>query len=287
MRTGQIAVLTLGGVQGWLGMPVMASVVAGITRAAKEMDIRPVLDEMPDPHSLSPLLRRREVDGAVVFFQSGRPVHELVELCQHLPLVWAMGGEGGPAQVDHVSADNMGIGHVAYEYLTSHGCKNLAYITDEPDWLIMRLRAQSFANSARDAGQAVTSFLVGENGLTHEPYGRKTHSAKNLEGAVDLLINTKPRPTGLFIPTDLLATRVYPLLIQRGIKPEHDIRIISCDNEDERLTMLNPRPASIDIRGEEVGRWAVRQLVQRLQRPEDPATRIQVAPRLVAPHQGG
>lgn len=282
-RTGQFAVLTLGGFQQWLGLPVMASVVAGITRAAKEMDVRPVLDEMPDPSALSSLLRRREVDGAVVFFHSGLPLDSLVQLRQHLPIVWVMGGEGGPVEVDHVSADNLGIGQLAFDYLASKGCRNLAYITSDPDWNIMRRRGHAFISAATDANCQVMSILSGGTPVSTEAYGRQVRTADNLERAVDLLVAAKPRPTGLFIPTDLLTTRIYPLLAQRGIEPEKDIRIVSCDNEQERLSMLKPRPASIDIRGEEIGRWAVRQLIQRLQRPDDPATRMQVAPRLALP----
>jgi DNA-binding LacI/PurR family transcriptional regulator len=73
-RTGQFAVLTLGGFQQWLGLPVMASVVAGIMRSAQELELRAVLDQMPDPEMLSPLIRRREVDGALVFFTGGVPL---------------------------------------------------------------------------------------------------------------------------------------------------------------------------------------------------------------------
>src|SRR5206468_11459433 len=113
----QIAVLTLGGLQNWLQLPVMASVVAGITREAKEMDIRAVLDEMPDPESISPILLRREVDGVVVFCMSGVPVKQIVQLREYLPVVWVMGGEDALASVDHVSADNSGVGRLAYEYL--------------------------------------------------------------------------------------------------------------------------------------------------------------------------
>src|SRR5215218_3549461 len=39
MRTGQIAILTLGAQQNWLGMPVLSSVVTGAMRAAKELDV--------------------------------------------------------------------------------------------------------------------------------------------------------------------------------------------------------------------------------------------------------
>src|SRR5256885_10521345 len=94
LPSGQIAVLTLGGVQNWLTLPVMASVVAGITRPAEELDVWAVLDEMPDPGQLSPIFRRREVNGAVVFCAPpGSNISDLAELNPYLPMVWVQGGE--------------------------------------------------------------------------------------------------------------------------------------------------------------------------------------------------
>ena len=148
-RKGQIAILTLGGFQHWLGLPVMASVVAGITRAAKEFNIRTVLDEMPNPQSLSPVISRHEVDGAIVFFQSGLPSKHLAQLGEQVPLVWAMGGEDARVDVDHISADNLGVARLASEYLINQGCNRLAFITDHPNWPIIRLRGQAFANAGR------------------------------------------------------------------------------------------------------------------------------------------
>src|SRR5438093_8147926 len=102
--SGQIAVLTLGAVQNWLTLPVMASVVGGITREAKDLDVWAVLDEMPDPGQLSPIFRRREVDGAIVFCDpAGSNLNDLMQLHQHVPLVWVMGGEDALVSVDHVS----------------------------------------------------------------------------------------------------------------------------------------------------------------------------------------
>src|SRR5262249_31843647 len=125
--SGQIAVLTLGAVQNWLTLPVMASVVGGITRQARELNVWAVLDEMPDPGHLSPLFRRREVDGAIVFCDpTGSNFNDLVKLHQQVPLVWVMGGEDALVNVDHVSPDNSGVGRLAFEYLAKSGCRKLA-----------------------------------------------------------------------------------------------------------------------------------------------------------------
>ena len=52
--TGNIAAITLGQTRDWLQFPVMASVVAGIQRAAGEFGLRLLLDDLPDPSKPSP-----------------------------------------------------------------------------------------------------------------------------------------------------------------------------------------------------------------------------------------
>ena len=102
--------LTLGDVQHWLTLPVMASVVSGIMRQARELSVWAVLDEMPDPRELSPIFRRNEVDGAIVFCGAGSNAADLMYLHRHVPVVWVMGGEDAMVDVDHVSPDNSGVG---------------------------------------------------------------------------------------------------------------------------------------------------------------------------------
>src|SRR5438874_9257268 len=137
----QLAVLTVGAFQHWLGLPVMASVVAGVMRAAKEQDVRAILDEMPDPQVPSQIIQRREVDAAIVFFMTGLDPQHLSRLRESIPLVWVMGSEDIPVEVDHVTADNCGAGQLAHRYLAQHGCQRLAFISDNPSWPFIRLRA--------------------------------------------------------------------------------------------------------------------------------------------------
>src|SRR5438067_9488881 len=73
-RTGNIAAITLGHTREWLQLPVLASVVAGIMRAAGEFGLRLILDEIPDLSKPAPLVQRRQVDGAIVFIAGSTPV---------------------------------------------------------------------------------------------------------------------------------------------------------------------------------------------------------------------
>jgi LacI family transcriptional regulator len=286
MRTGRIAVLNVGGDWRWLGLPIMACVVQGVMRAAKQLDITPVLDEISDDEDVSPIIRRSEVDGAVVFFLN-RPTDDCVRrLRDRLPIVWVMGGLSGTLNVDHVTPDNFGVGQLALEYLQAQGCRRLAFVDDRPGWQIMRMRGQSFASAAVDADVDLRHYLVGAVRPV-DLYGRNVVTADTLELLVDQIVHDPQRPDGLFVSHDRLTAELYPLLARRGIRPEQDIRIISCDNEHQRLASLSPQPPSIDLQCDELGQWAVRQLIHRLQHPDAPPARIQVMPTLPRPRSFG
>jgi DNA-binding LacI/PurR family transcriptional regulator len=78
-----------------------------------------------------------------------------------------------------------------------------------------------------------------------------------------------------------MTAEMYPVLQHHRLRPQRDITIISCDNEETRLSSLFPRPASIDPGAEQIGFRAVTRLVSRLQRADEPPILILVAPRLM------
>src|SRR5688572_19056888 len=66
-----LAIVSVGqAYRGWFELPVIAGVVAEITRAAQDDQMGVLITEMPDPRELSPVLRRAEVDGAIAFIDS-------------------------------------------------------------------------------------------------------------------------------------------------------------------------------------------------------------------------
>ncbi|HEX8342493.1 MAG TPA: LacI family DNA-binding transcriptional regulator [Tepidisphaeraceae bacterium] len=289
LRTGSIAVTTVGHGQSWLQMPVLASVLGGIQRGASSADLRLILSEMPDATKPSQILVDRQVDGAVVFLSSDVPVADYESIFSmmqaYTPVVWAMGIGSAVGGVDHVAPDNVGIGHMAYKSLRDMGCKRFAYLTTTPGWPLMRLRGQSFLNSAIDEGHQPTVYAVAgsdEDRLV-EPYGRRVVVADRLEETVRKFAESDPRPDGLFIGRDFTTANVYPLLAQHGLVVGRDLQIISCDAEEARLAGLHPRPASIDLGGEEIGYRCVARLLNRIERPNGPPLIIQVAPRLRLP----
>ena len=283
-RTGHIAAITLGQTRDWLQLPIMGAVVAGIQRAAGEFGLRLLLDDIPDPSKPSSLVQGRHIDGAVVFLTGSMPVTSydpiLAALRQRVPIVWAMGMEVTAGGVDHITPDNIRTGCIAHNYLHGEGCKHLAFLTTDPSWAFIRLRGQAFLNSACDAGAPATAYLVGDNDLVAQAYGQRVVLAPTLDQVVARLAAANPRPTGLFVACDRTTAQVYPVLARHGLQVGRDITLISCDNEQIRLSALHPRPASIDIGAEEIGFRSVVRLLARLRRPQEGPIVIQVSPRL-------
>src|SRR5271170_488280 len=284
-RTNSITILTIGQTRDWLQLPVMAAAVAGISRGAREHGLRLMLDEQLNLAKPSDAITNQSVDGAIVFvpnsMKGATPRESLASIKKHLPVVRVMGGSTGVSGVDHICADHQAIGFLALEFLRDHGCQNVAFLTVNPDWHLMRTRCHAFTAAARENHIAASSYLLSQDPTEAELYGPRSVVENNLETLVTHLVQSSPRPTGLFVSNDSATVQVYPLLQQMGVVPGRDITIVSCANEEIRLAGLNPRPASIDVGAEEVGWQAVRRLVNRLENTDEPPILINVAPRLI------
>src|SRR5687768_12852067 len=281
-RLGSIMVLTVGQTwREWLTLPVFAQVFAGIAAAAKGRHLKLLVDEMPDPHQVSGLIAGGQVDGAIVFCSSRLGRGDFESLRQHpVPLVRVMGPAEGPAAIDQVTTDNGAVGHLAHRYLGECGCREMAFVAEYPAWPLMRMRGHGCANAARDDGHGVTSYVVSDNPAVIENYGPRVQAASSLGELVSRMASGAARPRGIFSATDLLTLKLYPLLQARGLVPGRDVTVVSCDNQTSLLSMLAPRPASIDLRPEEIGPLAVARLVHRLEHPDEPALEIQVPPKV-------
>ena len=286
-RTRNVAVIVLGKTQEvWFRTPVYASVVAGVTSVARDLNLNVTIDGVLDGDELDRTLDTAgSLDGAIAFVPAPADAQLLERLRARVPTVRVMGEETGAAVVDEVRPDNLLIGRLAYEHLAGSGHERLGFVTTRPESAIFFLRYMGFAVAASRAGRPVPhAFVAGR----FEPAafgGATLHRGQSLAELADLLVAAPVgnRPSALFVSQDVETIGLYPLLAQRGVWPGRDVAIVSCNNEASGLAMLSPRPASIDVGAEEVGRRAVAQLLHRMAHPDEPPVRTLVAPRLVVP----
>ena len=285
-----IAIVSVGQAHGpWFQMPVMARVIAGITREARERGLVLQIEEGNSPDELGLSLRSRGVGGVLTFLPADNDPDMLQQLSRHVPVVRVMGEATAAQGLDHVCPDNGGVGAIAFDYLMSQGCREVAFLSSYPSWDLIHVRAFGFQTRALQFGlpASPTAYIVPQSNADRERYGTRIVTRPTLEALIDAFVAASPRPAGLFVPRDEETVTVYRMLAARGVVPGRDVTVVSCDNEEMRLSALDPRPASIELGTLEIGRWAVRRLLSRMRHPHEPAIKIQAAPRLALPGDGG
>ena len=282
-----IAVLVLGQTQEeWFRRPVFSAVVAGINRAANERGLQVLIDHVLDPAKLNPSIRKGLFGSALIFLPATSDQRLLDAVRSHLPVVRIMGEEMANDDVDLVGPDNLAIGRMAFRYLADKGCKRVAYVTTRPDHEAFLLRAMGLRIAAIQARVlSLGAYVCGPSDFGSLS-GMDLFSGTFLESLAEAIAKSDVRPDGLFVSQDAEMIGLYPMLVQRGIRPGTDVQIISCNNEQSGLAMLSPRPATIDLGTEQIGRWAVNRMVSRIARPSEPPVRMLIAPKLVVPPNG-
>jgi DNA-binding LacI/PurR family transcriptional regulator len=281
-RTFRIAFLSPGIYGSLAHVPVYLDVLHGVQAAAEENGLNVVLGtDSPETQRDKGELRAR-VDGAIYLgFPDYRQVAKLV---RRTPCVRAMGMELSPDDAhDHVTYDNAAIGALAADHLLGRGCRRCA-VLGEPSIPNMgeRLRACTATLQAVDA----PPLMLDADGIMTIRGGANVVDMDRLAEQVDRLLSQRPAATGLFVASDHWLGPVYALLYQRGIQPGRDITLIGCNRELPLLNALHPRPATIDIHAEEVGRRAVKQLMRRMADPGIPPAHIAIPPAVVPGEEG-
>jgi LacI family transcriptional regulator len=278
-----IALVAIGGVvRDWFSLPVMSSVVARLTQEANAHGLSVMIEELREGRKIS-ALRERGIDAALAFIEAAAG-HQIADaLARQMPIVNVFGSALTAPAIDYIGPDDGRVGYIAAEYLLSRGCKSLAVLTNAPQWDFTLFRAKGFALAARATGNLPTVFITGGGSQPMDFYGHDLRIRQTLPELVDDLIAA--RPDGLFVTRDAETVEVYRLLEERGIAANRDILMVSCDNEDVRLSALPRRPVSIDLGAGEIARQALNQLISRARNPDQAPVRILTEPQIqIAPH---
>lgn len=277
-----LGILSIGqGYRGWFAMPIIASVVAELTRAAREQDFDVMISEVRDvPKGISHL-RHSEIAGGLAFITGGVSQEDILAVHKQIPIVHVMGGQIAPSPVDHVTVDNTAVGYIAAKHLANQGVDQMAFLSATPDWDMILLRSQGFYAAAARMGMDVQVYACGAPGPGVNAFGPSVIAAPALPDLVDRLVTNRRGRLGLFVPRDEDTVAVYRELLARDVRIGEDVVVISCDNEAIRLSTLYPRPASIDLNAAQIAHHATRQLSARISQPEMLPVRIVVPPQVI------
>lgn len=188
---------------------------------------------------------------------------------------------------DVVCPDSAAVGRQAAEYLMSRGHERLCVINPVSCWAAAAERASAFVASACLAGRDV-NLLGGtrcEMGWEEDSsIDCHDHRIAVCEAVGRAFLALAPRPTGLFVTSDTIAAIIYRILSHAGVVIGRDVEVVSCNNDQDALGPLLPRPPTFDLQGYEIGRQAVDVAAARVGGTlRLPYVRIEVAPVPVLP----
>jgi DNA-binding LacI/PurR family transcriptional regulator len=263
IRSGAIAVVFPDVNQEALKTTLSARLLSGISGRLQARGLNMLVTGLEREGDVPACVERKQVDGVIV-----RGTTWAVELCksmQSLPLVWMFESGYQPAlEADMVIENNESIGAMAAQWLIGRKHRRLAIISLLRNHPALRLRRMFFCEMAEQAG--VDALVLS---------GDKTDA----EGLVDRMLAETNRPTGLFVPgSDAQVVDVYRALSARGVKIGKDIDLISCSNDANRMSALDPTLPNIDIQPELIGRAAVDSLLWRLRHRKEEPRRTVIAP---------
>jgi DNA-binding LacI/PurR family transcriptional regulator len=282
IRTENIAVLLIGMDTRLAHAPVMANVIHGISDKLAANKLNMTLAHVNCANHLPPSVLEGRVDG--ILMEGVFPSAEILAKICDIPKVWFMTQNANPKfgiDVDEVCPDEDRIGFLAADYLTGLGFDSLAFLNSEPAHVSFSARRRAFMFYCNVSN--VKAELVEPENIVTSQIRSIDSDIRAIEQLAERFLKLSPRPCGIFVPSDMQAATLYQMLSSRGIKLGKDVIIVSCNNEMVVLAGLDPKPASIDIGAEIIGKKAVEQLIWRIKNPDEPRIKILVEPRLERP----
>ncbi|MCC6682155.1 MAG: LacI family DNA-binding transcriptional regulator [Phycisphaeraceae bacterium] len=251
----------------------------GIIQAVEDCGMELMIFKVKTGQPLPISLTQGEVAG--VLWAGNDEDGSLIKSLSPLPVVSLTSRVEG--NVDHVLPGNAAAGSCAAQYLIQENHKRLAFLNPVPDSHVFARRGEGFCQVADKAGIPVC-ILVPDKPLLPNTRVCPRHISALAKDLVERLCAMKKRPTGMFVPSDIIAAAIYPMLARRGVLPGRDIHIVSFGDQEVCLLGLEPRPATINIGQELMACRAVEQLVWRIQHPDE--TRpfsVSIEPLLIPP----
>ena len=269
-QSHSILFLQTGTSTGAMNSPVYSRIVHAAESRAHELGWQFSLRHKNPEESVADALRNFGGEGVMVF--GNTLSYEEINLAMPgIGVVRLLAPPENGMDCDNIDYDRQEVSRMAARHLHKSGCKKVAYIGS------LDIRGNYFLEAAKHLEMEGVSGGVPD--ILTISNNTQVVNRSALETAWNLI--EAAHPDGIFVHSDHIANALYTLLTAKGIRPQHDIQIISCNAEELFLSPLQPRPATIDIHSPEIGRRGVDTLIWRMQNPSAPPSSTIISPKLI------
>jgi DNA-binding LacI/PurR family transcriptional regulator len=235
-----------------------------------------VFAHVQSENNIAPVLKNVEVNGILGYGEI--PKAWVTEEIKAIPTVWMMSTTSPHPDVfgDRVAPDNYGIGTLAGLWLLEQGCRHVVMMGTDEDFSSYGLGQrwagfQSAVVGKLDSVQAISAKVDGKAPSQVKSASKNRQMpiiqfgsaqlAGTAEKLVDQWLAMSPRPNGIFVSVDRLLVAINEVLVNRGIKIDADLKIVSCDYEQNFGQRLRVQPCWIDLNREQIAQYAVDRLI--------------------------
>ena len=243
---------------------VIEGIHAEILTTHRHMRFLYSIADLEDDGLVGEMVRPEVVGGLIGIALRAEPLRRLAA-SGITPIVVVEGPEPAPG-VDFVSCDKESAMGQMMEHLWHLGHRTYAFLGEPSEERAKRFRTWLALAGSRDA-----PILD-----THNGWGMDAGYAATLE----LLASSRENwPTAIVAGCDALAVGALRAARERDVHVPHDLAVVGFD--DTMGAFMHPPLTSIAVQREQLGRLAVRRLIERQHHSDEPVVRIVEATELV------
>ncbi|OHB57425.1 MAG: hypothetical protein A2Y07_04375 [Planctomycetes bacterium GWF2_50_10] len=285
LKTGLVGFLLVQWTPDYLTQPLMVEIMAATERHLAANNMQMVFTQLQDPNTLPDMITPDRFNGVLVMGQTSPTLRKALEGHNVVLMLGGPRYTGEDYWADGIGSDYPACGCMAARYLIDRGHKNIIYLNPIRNHGGFQEIGWTFEATAQRHDIKCSALTCDFYSLQTGIWSRQNAKAamyNQLKQICDLSICE--RPTGLHVPADDFTLLAYEVLKGLGIKPGIDIEVISRRNQELYLSQMNPRPATIDINTDEMGRCATEKLLSRIANPNTPVgSRLLIPPKLILP----
>jgi LacI family transcriptional regulator, galactose operon repressor len=169
-----------------------------------------------------------------------------------------------------VDSENLEGAVAATNHLLGLGHRRIGFLAGRPDLESARLRERGYREALAAAGLEVDEQLVEVGG----------YDAATATEPARLLLALDPRPTAIFAANDVTALETIAVARSLGLRVPEDLSVVGFDNVPESA-LGEPPLTTVEQPIQEMGREAVRLLLELIEEPAQPPAHVILPTRLV------
>ena len=252
--------------------PFFAQILDAVTRAAHDAGYHIITlitnYDMETERGLVEEMSAIKVDG-IIFASSTFPDVVTKTVKSNVPVVM-IERPNDVYGINKVLVDDIEGSYLATRHLIEKGHTELAYIGQKLDGTVEINRHEGFLKACRESGITVAGEMI--------RFVDKYTYENGFSAALEIL-KQNVRPTGILAASDILAIGVLQCFHEAGIKVPDDISVIGYDNTLSQMT--TPKLTSIGFPMDEIGKYAIQMIVDKIQNQHTSTKTITLSPYMV------